>query len=882
MLSTLRKLGATGVCVVSFLSQLSVWAGAPGPIQAQFSLLDSHTTNGPADGVALVGGMDAVHYLKLNPISPPFGWLRAIRAGDPAQLSLLGPPVLGGAYAQIRGSDSYLYSGDENGEFAIYSIQEPQGLVKRGSIVWASGGMFPGTDGINDIEVSGQYAYVNILESVRVLDVSNPAAPSLIRTVPLGSAFGRITTSGDKAFVFGNFITTRSGYGVLDIANPVSAQWLGSAGGSLGVVWSLRVSGNWAYAIVSDGLRILNVQDPLNPVVVGSLATRVTAPDHADLAISGSLVFVGGPGGLEVIDVSVPSQPVSIGQYAAAGGVARLVASGTTVHLAGEQGLSVVQVRTGVPQELHWSDAPGPVLALNIPYALTASATGGGPVQFRVESGPGAISGNELTVTSLGTVVVLASQAGDAETLSVEERRAFNVPEVQVRLAGVLDTDGSAEAVTLVNDRAYIADGTGGLVIADLANPDAPVRLGHYFGGGAIFQAIVDGSLAYLMGELGLEVVDVQDPANPVKKGGLRRELIGHKPTRLTGHGTRLAIGDMGALQFGFDAIVMVDVSHANAPTELGHDDFFGADLNVMDGSHSFLAWSDILTTPTLRLHDFRKPDQPQLAGNAILRAKTTALRLTETHAYAALGSTGLEVLDLGDFDSIRETATLGGLGETRDVDVAGDLAFMLSNTGIQVVEVGNPRSLRKVGSRELTFPVSQMRASTGRLALAAGSRGLQVAEYKVVHPQAVRWALPSVVAFPGTPIFPVASVSSGLSPSVSVVSGHAWIDGDRIVLTGVGDVVLRAVQAGNDTFLPVTSDWNLTVLPPALSVRANSGIDLTWASGVSGSKLQSSDTLMSGGSWHEVQATVEESEGKSHVHLAPSDRDLYFRLSTP
>lgn len=69
---------------------------------------------------------------------------------------------------------------------------------------------------------------------------------------------------------------------------------------------------------------------------------------------------------------------------------------------------------------------------------------------------------------------------------------------------------------------------------------------------------------------------------------------------------------------------------------------------------------------------------------------------------------------------------------------------------------------------------------------------------------------------------------------------------------------------------------------PPALSVRANSGIDLTWASGVPGPKLQSSDTLVSGGSWREVQATVEESEGKSHVHLAPSDRDLYFRLSTP
>lgn len=885
MISLLRPLGVTALCLASFVGPLSALAGAQGSIEARFSLLDSHTTNGSAKAVAWAGNYDAVYFPKFDPNSPPFGWLRAVRVGDPTQVSLVGPPERhtglqfgGDPHVILKGSGSYLYSGDVTGTFRVCSIDETQGWVSRSSIGYVGGGMFPSADAINDFDVSGRYACVSVLQQVDVFDISDPDKLSLKGSLVIPGPYGRVTVSGQRAFMYGSLFTAVVGYGVVDFQVPTSPQWVGFGAAEVGVFRSLRVEGNLAYGIVGNTFHILDIQDATHPVVLGSCLSQVLGEQSADLAISGSLVYVGGPGGLEVFDVRVPSQPVSIGRFDAVGGVAQVVAAGTTVHLAGDLGLSIVQVRTGVPQELHWNDTHGAVLALNTPYALAASATGGGPVQFRVESGPGAISGNELTVTGLGTVVVVASQAGDAAILPVEERRAFNVPEVQVRLAGVLDTDGTASAVTLVHERAYIADGTGGLVIADLSNPDAPVQLGRYSGGGTLSQTIVDGNTAYLLGNLGLEVVDVSDAANPVRKGQLR-DVPGSLPTVLTGHGTRLAIG-ADAWIYGV-AMIVVDVSKAISPVDLGNYIIGGPDLNALDGTADFIAWTGVRGR-AFQLNDFRDPKQPQMAGNALLRTNATALRLTDTHAYVALGSTGLEVLDLGDFDSIRETATLGGLGETRDVDVAGDLAFLLSDTGIQVVEVGNPRSLRNVGSRELPYAVSHVRATNGRLALAAGSRGLQVAEYKVLHPQAVRWALPSEVAFPGTPILPVASVSSGLTPSVSVVSGHAWIDGDRLVLTGVGDVVLRAAQAGNETFLPVTSDWHLTVLPPALSVRAHSGIDLTWVSGGPGSKLQSSDTLASGGSWHDVGAPVEESEGKSHVHLGASDRDLYFRLSTP
>ena len=51
---------------------------------------------------------------------------------------------------------------------------------------------------------------------------------------------------------------------------------------------------------------------------------------------------------------------------------------------------------------------------------------------------------------------------------------------------------------------------------------------------------------------------------------------------------------------------------------------------------------------------------------------------------------------------------------------------------------------------------------------------------------------------------------------------------------------------------------------------------------GVPGLKLQSIASLASGGSWHNVEAAVEEIEGESHVRLGPSERDQFFRPSVP
>jgi hypothetical protein len=70
------------------------------------------------------------------------------------------------------------------------------------------------------------------------------------------------------------------------------------------------------------------------------------------------------------------------------------------------------------------------------PFPLSASAGSGLPVSFAVVSGPAALSGNIVTLTGAGTVVVRASQVGDAVYAAASNMdQAFDVAPLNHTLA---------------------------------------------------------------------------------------------------------------------------------------------------------------------------------------------------------------------------------------------------------------------------------------------------------------------------------------------------------------------------------------------------------------------------------------------------------------
>ena len=95
------------------------------------------------------------------------------------------------------------------------------------------------------------------------------------------------------------------------------------------------------------------------------------------------------------------------------------------------------------------------------------------------------------------------------------------------------DTPGDATRVTVLDGKAYLADGETGLVVMDVSNPEAPSTLGTGDTPGYAYDVFVTKAQAagktdekkptvhvYVAdGESGLRIMDATDPEAPVEIG---------------------------------------------------------------------------------------------------------------------------------------------------------------------------------------------------------------------------------------------------------------------------------------------------------------------------------------------------------------------------
>jgi hypothetical protein len=79
-------------------------------------------------------------------------------------------------------------------------------------------------------------------------------------------------------------------------------------------VYSVEVSGNYAYCLYSNGLQILDITNPVSPVIVGS---AFFPTNDGALKISGDYAYIvsGSDGHFQIFNISDPANPTSEGGY---------------------------------------------------------------------------------------------------------------------------------------------------------------------------------------------------------------------------------------------------------------------------------------------------------------------------------------------------------------------------------------------------------------------------------------------------------------------------------------------------------------------------------------------------------------------------------------
>jgi hypothetical protein len=207
-------------------------------------------------------------------------------------------------------------------------------------------GQLPSVGG-GDIKVAGSFLYIGGSGTLQVVDVSNPAAPSIAATVTLPSAnLGRaLAIANGHAFV-----STTSAVHVIDIGNPTSPFVVTSIGGpSIISASAVSVSNGKLCVLDATQLKIFDVSNPLSPV----LRSTTTAYGAQGMDAAGTLVFLATPavshadptGGVYVVDASDPTAPHLLEQLIVPGTVRPVVASGGFVYVGdGAASLDVIAV----------------------------------------------------------------------------------------------------------------------------------------------------------------------------------------------------------------------------------------------------------------------------------------------------------------------------------------------------------------------------------------------------------------------------------------------------------------------------------------------------------------------------------------------------------
>ena len=104
-------------------------------------------------------------------------------------------------------------------------------------------------------------------------------------------------------------------------------------------------------------------------------------------------------------------------------------------------------------------------------FTLNATASSGLPVTFAVAFGPATVSGNTLTLTGAGTVIVDATQAGNADFNPAITEQSFTVNPKALTVSGISASnkvyDGTTDAAVNTDSAALIGVLAGDAVILD-------------------------------------------------------------------------------------------------------------------------------------------------------------------------------------------------------------------------------------------------------------------------------------------------------------------------------------------------------------------------------------------------------------------------------
>ena len=269
------------------------------------------------------------------------------------------------------------------------------------------------------------------------------------------------------------------------------------------------------FAYVADGpggFQIIDVRNPLRPVIVGSLPP-IGSTGPGQVTVQGHHAFLGEETrGLRIVDISNPSAPKDVTVFPSQNWVLGVTVSGSRAFLTEYQyGLEIVDIAN--PTQ------PVALARYPIPGQARQVWAEGNLAYVAIERSIGELQVLDLTNPTQPVLLGSTGITPSPRDLKAQGRYAFVAAEYNEGLQTVdvgdprnpvafIPIPGSAAwGLEVSGNRAYLS-GSSGLVVWDLSTPSQPVQLGTYLPAEPSGAAAITDGLAYLLvGGSGVEIV---------------------------------------------------------------------------------------------------------------------------------------------------------------------------------------------------------------------------------------------------------------------------------------------------------------------------------------------------------------------------------------
>jgi hypothetical protein len=441
-------------------------------------------------------------------------------------------------------------------------------------------------------------------------------------------------------------------------AMPSGLEIVYLADSSLTVVSDLYLAGcaqgldiRSQYVYLADGfsgLRIIDVTDPLNPILTGTYDTPTNAADVQ--VLDDNIAYVADGSGIVDIDISDPTNPILAGSYISPIGSCRIAIENSLAFMAcSENDLHILDVSSAHwPQDLCGMALPGDCLDVCSQDSLifTANSSGGAhvinaanPLQPEILS---VIPGHRFTGLAVRDSVLFSADSNRFEIYNIVN------PISPFHITG-FDVPVLAQKIFLDGPYAYIVDSDFGLLKIDISDPDNPRRVGSLMTGKNILDLNVCGNYAYTS-DGDFKIVDISDP---------------HYPR---------IIGSLNLPEFEIGAGFAIS----------GEDAY----INMSSPGSNYLGIVDISNKMA-----------PVLIGACSVNNIIYKVAIQGNYAYVAVSNAGVIVIDISNPIIPTRVATFPEQNFVTDIQVVGNYAYVLDqNHYLHIIEISNPLNPVMIG----------------------------------------------------------------------------------------------------------------------------------------------------------------------------------------